>query len=328
MKITLSFLLLLACFCAYSQDCKQSYQNFGEGNFSDDVQAEIRTWINNKDELLNKFINEGKKCRLDPTTLTRLYDRWKEVKEPIIERNEARNRNKSDYRRMKDRWELFQSELRFFEGVIFPDPTLATVRKKIDSILDASPPNFNGIGFFKNTYDTNENLKTAIKSFDSLIQRYADKLKSVADTLAKVNTTTNTIKNYLMQRGTTNRLIPFISAFDNSLYSVGGFYVFSKSSIDSLIISPFTLYGEAVFPVNSQNFSSMGGFVSAGVQHRSLIVLAGMGYITNNLERENISWKGTILYSPPKSFVGLGLSYSPLTNVGISVHLNYKNFRR
>jgi hypothetical protein len=78
---------------------------------------------------------------------------------------------------------------------------------------------------------------------------------------------------------------------------------------------------EAIIPIGSTTIKNTGAFLLYGIEHDHLLLSAGAGYLQTS-SQQNISWKidGTYFIGHE----GIGINYSPLTNVGLQLSFRWR----
>lgn len=102
--------------------------------------------------------------------------------------------------------------------------------------------------------------------------------------------------------------------------SLGNVTVTTKGTGTGVVETTTTTSTTAQINQTSTTLKDPGGFIIYGLRDRKLMLQAGIGYF-NGGKAQNVSWIGGALYFPQK--LGLGLSYSPLTGIGLQVAFRF-----
>lgn len=307
MKIILTIISLLFCLSSFAQisKCQIKYQDLEKQKF---LEKELKKWVNNIEKEMSSLNVILDSCDHNQRFWKIIYEeKFPDLKAYINHRLNSNYINKGDQSKMKEKWRSFQNDLLVYEALIFKDTTLTYVKRKMDSIYTADTPNYNGIKSFKKMDKKVDELHEKVETVNSELDTNKKRVK-------ELQKTTNAIHDILTKRDTDIKNILIFSGYSEDTYGAGFLHVFDPGKQK---ISPPVLMAELVFPTGSQSYNSPWVFILSGVQHRNIVLLAGLGVI-----QEQLSWKGNIIYFPPKSFAGFGLSYSPLTDWGLSVSLN------
>jgi len=170
----------------------------------------------------------------------------------------------------------------------------------------------------KTLTDSTDTMVTANKKhIDSLITYNEQQIPKIKKRIEKVQRKTDTIIN-LLKRDTLliNQYLTG-AAYNDNVFGIS--YLRRIGSAKPVI--PGNFWGlEFIMPISSVSVKNPGGFLLYGLRDDKILIEAGAGYLKTNMSREDVSWKAGLLYLPKK--FGIGLSYSPLTNIGLQLAYN------
>ncbi|TKC59198.1 hypothetical protein FBD94_16840 [Pedobacter hiemivivus] len=315
---TIAMICAISCF---SQDCKKSYENIQNSSFdnfknSNTVQKNINS-INGHIRLITK---NKKPSEINIRQWNIIVKNWNQLKDRLSIYENIKPKNYADYERLKEHWHNFKSLIDRSEDQLFVsnDHTLFRAIKRVDTLVKDS---------LKKTVDDKSNeLKAIIR--DTVVNQSIQVKKLIRDTVVNqsnqvkkiitntVVTNQDSIKYFLYKRDTTIRNSINLHGYDQNVYGLSYLQVFNPKNKSAP--NAFAALAEIITSFDSFKLRNTGAFLSAGVQHRSMILLAGLGYFDNQ-EAYNISWKASLIYFPQQSRFGFGASYSPLTKAGIVV---------
>ncbi|TCC97207.1 hypothetical protein [Pedobacter hiemivivus] len=301
----IAMILTVNCF---SQDCKKIYEEIKNSSFKISKKTGTlptdTTLIDKYIELIDKNKNA---CRINRQQWNIIFTNWKEFKYLLKDYLNIvyRHKNDADDIRIKKDWRDFQNLIIRSEEQLFVsnDNTLIRAIERVGNEVKCS--------LIKTVDDKSNEVKEIIR--DTVVNQSKLIKKFILDTVV---TNQDSIKYFLYKRDTTIRNSINLHGYDQNFYGLSYLQVFNPKNNSAP--NAFAALAEIITSFDSFKLRNTGAFLSAGVQHRSMVLLAGLGYLDNQ-EAYNISWKGTLIYFPHQSRFGFGASYSPLTKAGIVV---------
>ena len=283
--------------------CKKYYQELKSLNYNYET-------INIDIEKAQKLVNgiDKDKCKISESKWLLILRSWDsflaEKKYRLIEPV-----NHSDKKKVQAAWNNFQSLLHDYEDQIFiySDNTLIGLITNLGLRID--------------TLKRDVALEATVNPIKKLPHQI-NHLKHTARTIENIILETVIpsqldIQTHLYRRDISLKDAIGISGFDNSTYGLNYLHVFTPKKKDALNATVALI--ELTAPIRDAELSNLGIFLSAGIHHKSLALLAGLGYLNTVAGIDKISWKATAMYFPWDSKIGFGAAYSPLTKTGIMV---------
>lgn len=280
------------------------------------------------DTILKKLKASRFKVYVDVVQLNILERKWDRYKVAFAELYDIDSlvRINADIERMQAVINSFRADASNSRDLIFRD---FYIHKQIASIKTASKDsNYAGIPFFikmdsvadstvRLLHWSHEQTKKAFIASDSLATTYHEKDSTAIagfKTLAINNQ--DSIKYYSFLRDTSIHFVLTGAFMGDGLYGLGGSFIL-KSAHSKFYC--WVLGGEVLFPIDSRAFQHGGLGIHTGVQYRSLLYQAGVVYLRNERQSQNVSWKTGLLVHPPQCPLLFGATYSPVSGFGILV---------
>ena len=194
--------------------------------------------------------------------------------------------------------------------------TIGIFKQYVQSLIKVTPEDL--LKKIKTLTDSTDTMVAANKKhIDSLITYNEQQIPRIKKRIEKVQRKTDTIIN-MLKRGTLfiNQYLTG-AAYTDNVFGIS--YLLRIGSAKPVI--PGNFWGlEFIMPISSVSVKNPGGFLLYGLRDDKILIEAGAGYLKTNMSREDVSWKAGLLYLPKK--FGIGLSYSPLTNIGLQLAYN------
>jgi len=192
------------------------------------------------------------------------------------------------------------------------DTTVLNLIKQIDKNVSHLSPRIDSIKTRVNIIDTSVHiLASSVEANGEAITEAQVEIRKARTEIAEVNDTAKKILRYVTPL-TTPRGIVGGEAFGNDAF--GAFYYFKVGKGSDSESRHIGL--EVIVPIRSTAIKGAGGFVSYGIRENHLLLSAELGYLYDS-KPQNISWKiDAMLFIKNE---GIGICYSPITNVGVKV---------
>jgi hypothetical protein len=305
-SISITIIVMICTISCFSQNCKINYEEIKKSTFdnfknSTIIQKNINS-INGHIELITK---NKKPSEINIRQWNIIVTSWNQLENRLRIHTKNQNKNYADYERLEEHWHNFKNLIDRSEDQLFVsnDNTLFRAIKRVDTLVKDS---------LKKTVDDKSNeLKAIIR--DTVVNQSNQVKKIITNTVV---TNQDTIKYFLYKRDATIKNSINLHGYDQNVYGLSYLQVFNPKNKSAP--NAFAALAEIITSFDSFKLRNTGAFLSAGVQHRSMILLAGLGYFDNQ-EAYNISWKASLIYFPQQSRFGFGTAYSPLTKAGIVV---------
>lgn len=308
-SIWITIIVMICVTSCFSQDYKTWYENIKKSSFN----IPIKTGTLPTDtSSINKYIfsieNNKNAGGINGQQWNIIFSGWQQFKKRLktYQKIDAYEKNDADDERIEEHWHDFKNLINRSEGQLFAsnDNTLIQAIGKVETLVKDSSTKL---------------IREATALRCTVVNESNEVKKIIQDTVVKNQKKLfydiDSIKYFLYKRDTIKNSIN-LHGYDRNVYGLSYLKVFNP--IKKSALNAFAALAEIITSFHSFKLRNTGAFLSAGVQHRSMVLLAGLGYFDNQ-EAYNISWKTSFIYFPHQSRFGFGASYSPLTKAGIIV---------
>jgi hypothetical protein len=205
---------------------------------------------------------------------------------------------------------IYSAQIDYTEnGVINFITTTGNFKQYLQSLIPPVPDSL--LIKIRSRLDTTDNrVDSCLRQTWTLINNRTGKLQ---DSIRLANHKDDILIG-LLEPHTNGRYFASLVAYDQSLFGLSFAARIGKTNAGATLNY---LGAEILLPIASAKARDPGGSLFYGLRYDKLLLTAGAVYLRTTNSAENIAWKGSLLYTPGK--VGIGLSYSPLTNIGLAV---------